>query len=145
MPRLRWDAGLGESVAAATAVAATARAVAVILTAAAPPQPNSAFRKAITPPTSAPRRSRLFHVSRVLLQALSERASRAEDQCLDGALCQAQLGRDLSVREALPLAQQNRAALVLRHRLEDFLQANELVRPVVRAGDDLLQHLEVVR
>ena len=82
---------------------------------------------------------------RVLLQALSECASCAEDQCLDGALGQAKLGRDLVVGEPLPLALLNRAALGFRHPLDDVLEADELVRCVVRTCDDLLQDLEVVR
>jgi len=40
----------------------------------------------------------------VLLQALSERATCAEDERLDGGLRQSEFGGDLAVREALPLA-----------------------------------------
>jgi len=50
-------------VAAATAAVATNAVVVPILIAAAPPPPMSVFTQAITPPTSAPRRSRFFHVS----------------------------------------------------------------------------------
>src|SRR5207245_5289848 len=57
-----------------------------------------------------------------------------------------QLLGNLAIGEPLPLAQQDRAALVLRHRLERVLEPDQLVRaPVVLRRDDLLQHLEVVR
>src|SRR5439155_8771903 len=82
---------------------------------------------------------------RVLLQALSQSAASAEDQGLYGGLRETQLVGDLAVRQPLPLPQQDGAPLVLRHLLEDVLQANQLVRDVLAAGDDLLQYLEVVR
>src|SRR3954471_22142294 len=81
----------------------------------------------------------------VLLQALSERTTCAEDQCLDGSLCQPKLSRDLAVCEPLPLPQKNRAPLVLRHRFEDVLQADQLVTDLLASGDDFLEDLEVVR
>src|SRR6476646_11226492 len=83
--------------------------------------------------------------NRVLLQALSQSAASAEDQGLYGGLRETQLGGDLAVRQSLPLAQQDRAPLVLRHFLEDVLQADELVRDLLAAGHHVLQHLEVVR
>ena len=58
-----WWGCRGVICVAATVAVATARAVAATLTAAAPPPPSSALKQAIAPPTSAPRRSRLFHVS----------------------------------------------------------------------------------
>jgi hypothetical protein len=44
-------------------------------------------------------------------QLARKRAPCAEEQRLDGALREVELSRDLRVREALPLAQQNRAPL----------------------------------
>ena len=82
---------------------------------------------------------------RVLLQALSERATCAEDQRLDRGLRKPELGRDLAVRESLPLTQKNRAPLILGHLLEHVLQPDQLVGDVLAPRNDLLQNLEVVR
>src|SRR5205085_11418897 len=65
---------------------------------------------------------------RVLLQALSQSAACAEDQGLYGGLGETQLSGNLAVRQTLPLTQQNRAPLVLRHLFEDILQADQLIR-----------------
>jgi hypothetical protein len=81
----------------------------------------------------------------ILLQALSESTTCAEDQRLDRSLGEPQLGRDFSIGEALPFPQQDGSALVLRHLLEDVLQADELVADRLATGDDLLENLEVVR
>src|SRR6266566_6111711 len=81
----------------------------------------------------------------VLLQALSERTTCAEDQRLDRGRGEPNLGRVLAVCEPLPLPQKNRAPLVLRHLLEDILQADQLVGDLFTSGDDFLEHLEVVR
>src|SRR6266567_1654821 len=77
----------------------------------------------------------------VLLQALSERTTCAEDQCLDGSLSKPKLRRDLAVCEPLTLPQKDCAPLVLRHRLEDVLQADQLVGDLLAPGDDFLEDL----
>ncbi len=81
----------------------------------------------------------------VLLQALSERATCAEDQRLDRSLREPELGRDFAIGESLPLPQKNRAPLVLGHLLEHVLERDQLVRDLLASGNDLLEHLEVVR
>ena len=50
---------------------------------------------------------------------------------------------DLAIGEALPLPQQDRAALLLGHRCERVLDPDQLVALATRAGDDLLDHAEV--
>ena len=80
---------------------------------------------------------------RRLLEALGERTACAEDQRLDGGLRQLQLVGDLAIREPLPLAEEDRAALVLRHLLEDVLEADQLVAARGRRRRQLLDDLEV--
>src|SRR5207245_3751531 len=83
---------------------------------------------------------------RILLQALSESATCAEDQRLDCSLAEAKLGRDFSIGESLPLPQENGAALVFGHLLEHVLQTDELVADgLVATGDDFLEDLVVSR
>ena len=80
-----------------------------------------------------------------LLQALRERAPGAEDERLDSGLRDLELGGHLAIGEALPLPQQDRAALLLRHRRECVLDPDQLVSLAARARDDLLDHLKVAR
>src|SRR5439155_10173394 len=56
-----------------------------------------------------------------------------------------ELVADLPVGETLPLAQQDRAALGLRHLLEHVLKTDQLVRAARRRGRQLLDELEVSR
>src|SRR5207245_5921865 len=79
------------------------------------------------------------------LESLGERAARAEDQRLHRSLAQLHLLGDLAVGETLPLAQEDGAALALRHLLEDALEADEFVALVLARGDNVLQDLEVAR
>src|SRR5690242_13086423 len=84
-----------------------------------------------------------------LLLGLLERTGKgtacAEDQHLDGRLREVELGGDLAVGKALPLAQEDRAALVLGHPLERLLDADQLERLLaVACRHDLLQDFEVV-
>ena len=79
------------------------------------------------------------------LETLRQRAAGAEDERLDRGLGQLHLLGDLAVREALPLAQQDRAALALRHLLQHALEPDELVAVVLPGRDDVLQQLEVAR
>ena len=79
------------------------------------------------------------------LQTGCKRAPRAKDQRLDSRLRHVELSGDLAVRQSLPLAEQDRAALRLGHRLQGVLQPDELVAALLTRRYDLLQHLEVVR
>src|SRR4029079_4767528 len=80
-----------------------------------------------------------------LLERPGERAASAEDQHLDRRLGEVELLGDLPSRESLPLAQEDRAALVLGHLLEGLLDPDQLERLLTFARrDDLLQNLEVV-
>ena len=80
-----------------------------------------------------------------LLEPCGERAAGAEDQRLDGRLGDLELLGDLAIGEPLPLAQQDRAALLLGHRRERILDSDQLVVLPARAGNDLLDDLEVAR
>ena len=82
---------------------------------------------------------------RRLDEAVGERAARAEEQRLDGGLRQVELVRDLLVRQALPLTEEQGAALLLRHRLERLGQADQLVGVGLVRGDVVLHRLEVAR
>src|SRR2546428_13212504 len=65
--------------------------------------------------------------------------------CRDGCLVNPNRGITLAYWYPLPLPQKNRAPLVLRHLLEDVLQADQLVTDLLASRDDFLEHLEVVR
>jgi hypothetical protein len=82
---------------------------------------------------------------RRLLKPGGEGATGAEDQGLDRGLRHIELVGHLAIREALPLAQQDRPALVLGHLLEHVLEADQLVGDPLLRGDDLLEDLQVVR
>src|SRR5438093_12755075 len=78
-----------------------------------------------------------------MLEVLRKRTPCAEDEHLDRAFRQTGLGRDLAVRETLPLAQQDDRAVSLRHPLERFRQLRRLAGGVLGGGDDVLQRVEV--
>src|SRR5439155_5695566 len=63
-----------------------------------------------------------------------ERAPRAEEQRLDSAFGQAELLRDLAVREALPLAEEDRPLLVRRQLGERVGETRQLVVRPLRRG-----------
>jgi hypothetical protein len=70
----------------------------------------------------------------------------AEDQRLDCGLRDVERLGDLRVAQALPIAQQDRAAQILRHRGEGVVEAEELLVSVRgAAGQPLLQLLQVGR
>ena len=129
--------------AATTVVALTTATVAATFAAALPPTRSDLIAVATLPQSSA-RAMSLLLLGR-LLEPARERAARAEDQRLDGGLRELELLRDLAVREALPLAQQDRAALALGHLLEHVLEADQLVGAPRRRRGQLLDHLEVGR
>jgi hypothetical protein len=74
-----------------------------------------------------------------------ERAPGPEDERLDRRLRQLELLGDLAIRQALPLAQEDRAALAVGHPLEHVLEPHQLVRSRRGGGRQLLHDLEVGR
>ena len=97
--------------AATTDVAATAATVAATF---APPEKTRVFRSATSEPASPPVLSfltTLFGVESSESARASERL--APPSCVSTAACKLELGRNLLVRKPLPLAQQQRATLLL--------------------------------
>ena len=82
---------------------------------------------------------------RLVLEPLRERPARAEDQRLDGGLAEVHLLRDLAVREPLPLAQQDRAALALGHPGERLLEPDQIVLAALGRRGHVLDRLQVTR
>ena len=127
---------------AVPAAAVTATAAAVALTAA-PPSEQRLERRGDRADVERVQRAAealaLRLLDRVrLLEPLRERAPGAEDQRLDRRLGDLELLGDLAIGEALPLAEQDRAALLLGHRRERVLDPDQLVALAARAGNDLL-------
>src|SRR5581483_187773 len=73
-----------------------------------------------------------------------ERPARTEDQRLDRSLRDLHLLRDLAIGQSLPFAEQQRAALLLRHLLQRARQADQLVRVDLVRRNDVLHRLEIV-
>ena len=69
----------------------------------------------------------------------------AEDQGLDRGMRETECLRDLGVAQALPLAEEDRAAEVRRHRRERVVEPHELVALGLRRRDTRFEQLEVVR
>ena len=82
----------------------------------------------------------------VRVEGLGEVSTRAEDQRLRRRVGDIERLGDLGVAEALPLAEQDRAPEVLRHRGERIVETEELVVRVGHApGQALLELLQVGR
>ena len=73
-----------------------------------------------------------------LLQTARERPAGTEDQRLDRGVRNAELGGDLEVRKSLPLAQQDRPALLFGQPCERLPDPMELVAPSLRRRDEIL-------
>ena len=139
----------GATLYAVPAAAVTATAAAVAFTAALPA--DSDLRAAAMVPTSSACRARrkplrfgFLTVSGCSSPWASERRAR-KISVSTAELGELQLLGDLAIREPLPLAQQDRAALLLGHQRERVLDPDQLVALPARAGDDLLDDLEVAR
>src|SRR5206468_2458589 len=74
-----------------------------------------------------------------------ERAAGSEEQSFNGALAQLELSGDLAVREALPLAQQDRALLVRRQLRERVCEAGQLVVRPDRGNGEARKAVGIVR
>ena len=82
---------------------------------------------------------------RLVAEPGRERTTCPEEQCLDGSLREIELVADLLVRQALPFPQEERPALLFRHRIERLGEPNQLVRVDLGRGDEVLHRLEVAR
>ena len=79
----------------------------------------------------------------IVAETGGERTARAEEQRLDRGLGELELLGDLLVREALPLAEQERATLLCRQALERLGKTDQLVGVRLRRGKDVLHRIEV--
>jgi hypothetical protein len=84
-------------------------------------------------------------LGRLLAQGLGERAPGAEQERLDRGGREAELDRDLLVREPLPLAKEDRPPLLLRERAQRLIESEQVVDVVLAGGDDVLELAEVAR
>jgi hypothetical protein len=82
---------------------------------------------------------------RLLGEAGGQGATCPEEEGLDGGLREAELLGDLLVGEALPLAEEQRAPLLLGHLAERLGQPDQLVRVRLARGEDVLDRIEIAR
>src|SRR5262249_60279085 len=75
-----------------------------------------------------------------------ERLARAEDEHLDRRRRELELVRDLAIGKPTPLPENDRPALVQRHRLERLLEPDQLLAVLaMRSSHRLLRDLERIR